>query len=270
MAIPRLLMARWLTSSLIHELFYYDDRHDDSPSSNNRPTDPVFIWNRTAYNQDTLQNAPIFRTKLNIEPVPEYDYRSWTRKPTSKGILSYYPFDSYQSIISAFAEEEFTNMFVILGLDSISRFLVDLKITIDNNYTVEERWFTSREDIIFVRIMPQRSTLVIGYCLVITVTFWMVTLMICLIMITTVVFGYRQRNEIVVVPIGTMFAFTQLWSTMPGAPDGFGDVLDFAGLLPCLVLLSICAMTMVGIYLFADPNDPSRKAFTWDELGALL
>ncbi len=27
---------------------------------------------------------------------------------------------------------------------------------------------------------------------------------------------------------------------------------------------------MVGIYLFTDPHDPSRKTFTWDELGTLL
>ncbi|PBK88205.1 hypothetical protein ARMGADRAFT_1084853 [Armillaria gallica] len=92
--------------------------------------------------------------------------------------------------------------------------------------------------------------------------------MICLIMIATVFFGFRQRNEIVVVPIGTVFAFTQLRSSMPGAPDGFalpGDVLDFYGLLPCLILLSISAIAMVGIYLFANPDDPSRKVFTWSE-----
>ncbi|SJL16623.1 uncharacterized protein ARMOST_20149 [Armillaria ostoyae] len=53
---------------------------------------------------------------------------------------------------------------------------------------------------------------------------------------------------------------------MPAAPEGF----DFAGLLPCLVLLSICAVSMVGIYLFTDPHDPSRKAFTWDELANVL
>ncbi len=44
-------------------------------------------------------------------------------------------------------------------------------------------------------------------------------------MIMTVGFGFRQRNEIVVVPISTVFAFTQLRSTMPGAPDGFGALL---------------------------------------------
>ncbi|KAK0431784.1 hypothetical protein EV421DRAFT_1852354, partial [Armillaria borealis] len=124
--------------------------------------------------------------------------------------------------------------------------------------------FIQGETYIYVNL--QHSTLVIAYCLTITFTFWMVTLMICLIMISTVFFGFRQRNEIVVVPIGTVFAFTQLRASMPGAPEGFGDILDFVGLLPCLILLSISAITMVGIYLFADPDDPSRKAFTWSEL----
>ncbi len=143
----------------------------------------------------------------------------------------------------------------------------------------------------------QRNTLVIVYCLVITFTFCpssfptlsrtmpltscirigLLTLMICLIMIATVVFSFRQRNEIVVVPIGMVFAFTQLRSSMPGIPDGFGMSFlffnsqhglcsncstsrqynwyilfilyasvnlstfgtDFVGLLPCLILLSI-------------------------------
>ncbi|KAK0229645.1 hypothetical protein EDD85DRAFT_851152 [Armillaria nabsnona] len=89
-------------------------------------------------------------------------------------------------------------------------------------------------------------------------------------MITAVVFGFRQRNEIVLIPVGTVFAFTQLRSSMPGAPEGFGDILDFAGLLPCLVLLSISAVTMVGIYLFANPDHPSRRPFTWGELRSML
>ncbi|PBK61057.1 hypothetical protein ARMSODRAFT_1025966 [Armillaria solidipes] len=98
----------------------------------------------------------------------------------------------------------------------------------------------------------------------------LVTLMICLIMISTVVFGFQQWNEIVVVPIGMVFAFTQLRLTMPGAPEGFGDILDFAGLLPCLVLLLICAVTMADIYLFADLHDPARRPFTWEEMSALV
>ncbi|KAK0215406.1 hypothetical protein IW262DRAFT_1299674 [Armillaria fumosa] len=85
-------------------------------------------------------------------------------------------------------------------------------------------------------------------------------------MIATVFFGFRQWNEIVVVPIGTVFAFTQLRASMPGAPEGFGDILDYIGLLPCLILLSISAITMIGVYLFADPHDPTHRSFTWIEL----
>lgn len=46
-------------------------------------------------------------------------------------------------------------------------------------------------------------------------------------MIATVVFGFRQRNEIIVVPIGTVFTFTQLRSSMPGAPEGFRTLFLF-------------------------------------------
>ncbi len=50
----------------------------------------------------------------------------------------------------------------------------------------------------------------------------MVTFMFGLITIGTMFFGYRQRNEILVVPIVTLFAFIQLRASMPGAPEGFG------------------------------------------------
>ncbi|PBK94350.1 hypothetical protein ARMGADRAFT_1079038 [Armillaria gallica] len=243
---------------------------------------------------DPLSNFPMFRMELNIYPVYNNLHKDLL---ISHGTLADYPFDSYQSVMFAFAQEALTNESVSLILDSTSPLIVtslsDLKITTDNigsnpTFLADE---DLKEEIIFTSVTLQRSAFVIGYCLVITVTFcsvfllysidclglctffiWigLVTLMICLIMITAVVFGYRQRNEIVVVPIGTVFAFTQLRSTMPGAPDGFGDILDLVGLLPCLVLLAICAVTMVGIYLFADPHDLSRKAFTWEELVNVL
>ncbi|PBK90377.1 hypothetical protein ARMGADRAFT_1032420 [Armillaria gallica] len=246
---------------------FFDDRCHDGLSSNNRPIDPIFVWNITANHDDSLANIVIFRTKHIIGPAYQYIFQYNPIKMISHRTLSPYPFDSYHSGIIAFAEEILTNKPVSLAILSIS----------------VPCWEIFGQETISAGVMLQRSILVIGYCLAITVIFcsgfplvlhgfstlmlpfiWigMVALMICPIMITTLVFSHRQRNKIVVVPIGTLFAFTQLRSTMPGAPEGF----DFAGLLPCLVLLSICAMTMVGIYLFSDPHDPSRKAFTWGEL----
>ncbi|PBK88216.1 hypothetical protein ARMGADRAFT_1168141 [Armillaria gallica] len=252
-----------------------DDSSDCGPSSNNRPTYPIFVWNPTggvtlmvdSNYSDSLGNSPTFRTKFNIYPLGNYSQHS--SFISHKSLAYYYPFDVYWAGIFAFAQEVSTNKSVNLALDSSSSLIVGFKITTDMRKDPLED-IGVQQEVIEARVTLQRSTFVIGYCLVITLTFWMVTLTICFIMITTVVFGFRQRNEIVVVPIGIVFAFTQLRSTMPGAPEGFGDILDFVGLLPCLVLLSICAVTMAGIYLFADPDHPSRRAFNWDELVDVL
>ncbi|KAK0433875.1 hypothetical protein EV421DRAFT_1909782 [Armillaria borealis] len=238
------------------------DRKDGSDSyTNSRPTYPTFIFHNNI--TDLQANVPIFRTD-HVLNNPAFGY-DWKFNPAS---LVYYPFDCYTAEIHAFAQDAVTNQSVTLDLESLSgivpTFLSGLKIT---SHISPDSPAYVKDAVFDIRVNIQRSTLVIGYCLIITVTFWLVTLMICLIMISTVVFGFQQRNEIVVVPIGTVFAFTQLRLTMPGAPDGFGDILDFAGLLPCLVLLSICAVTMAGIYLFADPHDPARRPFTWEEIG---
>ncbi|KAK0477784.1 hypothetical protein IW261DRAFT_1420635 [Armillaria novae-zelandiae] len=141
-----------------------DAKHEDSSYSNNKPTNPIFVWNVTDLNIGmdaylSRDNDPTFLTELII--YPEYDYTQHALD-RSHASLVYYPFDR----------------------------------------------------------MPS-STLLSSP----TFSMGLVTLMICLIMIATVVFGFRQRNEIVVVPIGTVFAFNQLRSSMPGAPDGFGDIL---------------------------------------------
>ncbi|KAK0229687.1 hypothetical protein EDD85DRAFT_973526 [Armillaria nabsnona] len=239
-----------------------DPRHDNGPYSNNRPTDPIFIWNATYFAQELAnynRNSLTFRAELTLF-THDVSY------------LSAYPFDSYYADIVIFAQDVFTNNSVCIDLSTSYGLVTGIKTTTD---AVEYSLWRPKDESVFLQGLQgtihiymnlQRSTLVIAYCLIITITFWMVTLVICLIMIATVFFGFRQRNEIVVVPIGTVFAFTQLRASMPGAPDGFGDILDFAGLLPCFVLLLISAITMVGIYLFADPDDPSRRAFTWSEL----
>ncbi|PBK61058.1 hypothetical protein ARMSODRAFT_1065477 [Armillaria solidipes] len=53
---------------------------------------------------------------------------------------------------------------------------------------------------------------------------------------------------------------------MPGAPDGFGSMIDFAGLLPCFVLLSISIVAMLGINLFAEPPHPAHGQGTWKDI----
>ena len=55
----------------------------------------------------------------------------------------------------------------------------------------------------------------------------LITLILVLVMITTVFFGFKQRGEVLLVPVATLFAFTQLRQSMPGAPEGFGRFRSF-------------------------------------------
>ncbi|PBK68441.1 hypothetical protein ARMSODRAFT_1019578 [Armillaria solidipes] len=232
--------------------------YGDSLYNNDTETYPVFVWNATLA-EAAHRN---FRTELNLTTYNDFTY-GYNQFGYSS--LIYYPFDYYTTKVTLSARDTLTSEELGLWVSWSSGKVVDLKMKVWSPASNMATW-DETDKIIDMNLIIQRNTLVIVYCLVITFTFWMVTLMICFIMITTVVFGFRQRNEIVVVPIGTVFAFTQLRSSMPGAPEGFGSILDFVGLLPCLILLSISAIAMVGIYLFADPDDPSRRAFTWSEL----
>ncbi|KAK0226757.1 hypothetical protein EDD85DRAFT_975950 [Armillaria nabsnona] len=236
----------------------------NDPSDNNRPTVPTFVWNCTASTQDyVLSNSPKFQTQLFVFPKHKYGTIHQVRHTYSSNV--YYPFDSYFAEVLAFAEEASTNESVPLALVSTAGLVEGLKISGD---VVDAPTLANANlpELIDIGVTLERGTLIKIYCIVITVTFWLITIIICLVMVMTVGFGFQQRNEIVVVPVGTVFAFTQLRSTMPGAPDGFGDILDFVGVLPCLVLLSISAVTMVGIYIFTDPAQDSHEKLTWSAL----
>ncbi|PBK88210.1 hypothetical protein ARMGADRAFT_1065641 [Armillaria gallica] len=199
--------------------------------SNDRPKDPIFTWNVTNWELgdhafDPRNNVPTFRTNLVVHPNHNHAMSS------SHASLVYYPFDNYNTEVFAFSEDESMNKSVSLVLNSASALLPTslsgLKISTDSES--ESLAYSAvvkpGQRVIDVLVTIQRSNLAIGYCLIITLMFWLVTIMICLIMIATVVFGFRQRNEIVVIPVGTVFAFTQLRSSMPGAPEGFGDILE--------------------------------------------
>ncbi|KAK0229636.1 hypothetical protein EDD85DRAFT_794115 [Armillaria nabsnona] len=237
-----------------------DPRHGNGPYNNDIPTDPIFTLNKT---YDQFRGC-FFRTELIL-----FAYGS-------RYYLSAYPFDisdainpgkfSYDTYISVFAQDLATNNSVAISLPASYGVIAGMKATTENfnDILLPQKgplFFLKGTTWIYVTL--QRSPFVIAYCVIITITYWMVTFMFGLITIGTMFFSYRQQNEILVVPIVTLFAFIQLRASMPGAPEGFGDILDFVGLLPCLFLLSIFAIGLVGIYLFVNPDDKCRPALTW-------
>jgi hypothetical protein len=50
-----------------------------------------------------------------------------------------------------------------------------------------------------------------------------ITLIFVFTTIYSLLGGYPQRVEFLVIPVATLFTVTQLRATMPGAPNGFGN-----------------------------------------------
>lgn len=71
----------------------------DGPSNNNRPTEPIFIWNavtmRSFSSSNMMNNPPKFRTELFIYPVLDGPLFASMH---SRGTLAYYPFDRYYAV----------------------------------------------------------------------------------------------------------------------------------------------------------------------------
>jgi len=104
-----------------------------------------------------------------------------------------------------------------------------------------------------------RGPVIRVYAIAIVIAIWLVTLTF-LATCVAVVFLHRSMSAtVLVLPIATLFAFTQLRSTLPGAPTGFGADIDFVGILPCLAIITFCAVLMTGIFLFGNPEKYDRE-----------
>ncbi|KAK7462268.1 hypothetical protein VKT23_007869 [Stygiomarasmius scandens] len=193
-----------------NNLLRADQGSGGGPIFNNRPTQPIFVFNATAKAvADIMVNTPTFRTPLALfSPV---------QSPSS---LLYYPFDSYTAEIFMFAQDMNSNETVDISLNKTRGIAVGFKTSAAPRLDVDIPAGTL--DII---VALQRGNLVKTYSIVSTIAIWLVTLILLLVMITSVFFGFRQKGEVLVVPVATLFAFVTLRQSMPGAPDGFGDII---------------------------------------------
>ncbi|KAK0468788.1 hypothetical protein IW261DRAFT_1573394 [Armillaria novae-zelandiae] len=249
---PGMTMAVEWSVAIDHNSDYASS---DAYDNNNISINPTLVSSGYYIGKNGLWKAQTRQSpvRTDMHVFTSYSYAPGLKGYHCSGLLCY-PFDRYRAYTSFFGREVLTNRAAPLGIMTKSGSVVGLEMTIPR----------IRDD--EATVIVQRTTIVVAYCLILIITFWLITLMITLLTITTVVFRFRQKNEIVVVPIGTVFAGIQLRSSMPGVPEGFGCILDILGLLPCLVLLSISAIAMISIYIFVDPDDPSRRALTWSEL----
>ncbi|KAF9471880.1 hypothetical protein BDN70DRAFT_868898 [Pholiota conissans] len=235
---------------------FFDDNllsdGSDTIKNSNRPTVPIFIHNASAFAiTDIVANTPTFRTDLTIFSPAD-----------RSSSLIYYPFDNAEIFI--FAQDASTNNTIGIKV-ARTRGIADGFKT--RAYT--RPGVTIPPGMLDIVIDIDRGNLVKAFSIVAVISIWMITLILLLVMLTCVFFGFRQRGEVLVIPVATLFAFTQLRGSMPGAPEGFGRYLpvrtDFVGLLPCLALLSLSAAITLGAFILSDPTEKTT-ALSWDLL----
>jgi hypothetical protein len=208
--------------------------------SNSVPTAPIFLWDPTLA-QNPRANSASFKTSINIVAVNS---------------LQFYPFDKYEAEVFLFAQDSTTNGTVGVNVNDTRGVAVGFAVEAlpqPSGSTSASAGFGVLSQLIKIK----RGTPVKAYCIIIVIAVWLISLIFLFATMLNFMFGYALRREFLVIPIATLFTVTQLRATMPGAPD-FGTVIDFAGLLPCLALMSACATLSIGVLAFVEHEKQRR------------
>ncbi|KAI0374102.1 hypothetical protein BV20DRAFT_1033503 [Pilatotrama ljubarskyi] len=226
---------------------YFDSntlRSDSSSSqtqSNIKP-DPIFTINggnvlAMRNNTDRRASSLTFRTDVAVSNA------------NTHRTLQSYPYDKYDTQLVFFAERAATNESVSIAIVRTTGIAVGFNVQLQNTTDITDNFGT-----VIKNIEVTRGPVVRLYAIFIVLVIWLVTLTFMATCVLNVFFGKGISSGVLVLPMGTLFAFTQLRGTLPGAPEGFGAVIDFVGLLPCLAILTFCSIFMTAIFLLRDPE----------------
>ncbi|KAI0358370.1 hypothetical protein OH77DRAFT_1174662 [Trametes cingulata] len=217
------------------------DSSNSQTQSNVKP-DPIFTINggnvlAMRNNTDRRTSSLTFRTDVAV-----------SNANTARTLQSY-PYDKYDTQLVFFAEQLPSNQSVSIAIVRTTGIAVGFNVQLQNTTDIRDNFGT-----VIKNIEVTRGPVVRLYAIFIVLVIWLVTLTFMATCVLNVFFGKGISSGVLVLPMGTLFAFTQLRATLPGAPEGFGAIIDFVGLLPCLAILTFCSIFMTAIFLHRDPE----------------
>ncbi|KAI0780115.1 hypothetical protein C8Q74DRAFT_743742 [Fomes fomentarius] len=193
-------------------------------------------------NSDRRSSSLTFRTEVAI-----------TNANTHRTLQSY-PYDKYTTQLVFFAEQLPSNDTVSIAIVKTTGIAVGFNVELQNTTDISDNFGT-----VIKNIEVTRGPVVRLYAMFIVIVIWLVTLTFMATCVLNVFFGKGISTGVLVLPMGTLFAFTQLRATLPGAPVGFGAVIDFVGLLPCLAILTFCSVFMTAIFILRNPEEDIER-----------
>ncbi|KAI0250633.1 hypothetical protein BJV78DRAFT_1217519 [Lactifluus subvellereus] len=214
-----------------------------APPSTNLSTTPIFTWSTpaTSVASANYASSPVFKTVLLVVSAPRM----------ASANLQNYPFDIYISSILLFAREVASNSTVGFQLSTAG---IPVGFTLESQISS----LLAFPGFVSADLTIKRGSLVKAYALIIVISVWIITLIFVYTTLYSLLGGYPQRVEFLVIPVATLFTVTQLRATMPGAPNGFGAIIDYVALLPCLALMSLCGSVSIAFLAFSNPESPRK------------
>ncbi|KZT63814.1 hypothetical protein DAEQUDRAFT_760290 [Daedalea quercina L-15889] len=225
---------------------YFDQnllRGNSIPTANNEKPIPIFTLDATDYlayyyGLDYRFNSAVFRTQVAMT-----NFKNGGRSRQS------YPFDKYTATLVFFAQTVSDNSTVPIVFDDSDGIAVGFNAKLDLQASGK-----FPQDVVVRELVVTRGQVIRIYALLVVIAIWLITIIFIMACIVAVFLGKGARSDFLVLPLATLFAFTQLRGTMPGAPSGFGANIDFIGVLPCLVLLTFSSVFMSAVFLFRNPE----------------
>jgi len=153
-----------------------------------------------------------------------------------------YPYDLYFTQVSMFAATVSTNASVPMNVTSTWGVPVNFAVRLDPTTT-------DYTDGMIINLNVSRSHAVQLFVIFILLANWIVTIVFLWITIACVLWNEEVVKDMFALPIAALFAFTSVRQNLPGAPVGFGAYMDFVGILPCLVIMTICTAALLLMVL---------------------
>ncbi|KAJ7278968.1 hypothetical protein C8J57DRAFT_1305156 [Mycena rebaudengoi] len=230
----------------------------ESTLSNIAPGAPVYrldVASFCSFGEQKLYWADLPGFQMDFKLMP-WTINSKADPASSKGTIvstaGNYPFDSYHALINITARLVPSNRPLQLKM-SITSLLP--------GFSVGTNYLSDDSDSSYIRsINIVRSTPVKIYAILVSGCIVFVSIVLFLITIDSCVFGYKRRVELLVLPVATVFAFTQLRQTLPGVPPG----VDYYINLPCFFLLAFSSILSIISLAWSSPFEgDSDTRRTW-------